>query len=564
MKLTRSSRRLKDTAQRPLSLPCEAVAKPSPQAEPKPPERFAPERELFFGDETLERYLRHSRQFIPLLLKPLVRELDYSRFSQVKPNGRRPIHPRVLIGVLLYGCLQGNRTLRGLERLALLDLGAMFLCGGLQPDHSTFGKFFEEYKEVLSDEFFETAVKGLIKRLKISKGLTAIDATVIQAACSSYRSLKLEAARQYAEKLTKKLADTPGDAALQQRAQLAQQALANAEARAAAVEELSKDPAAQRSCPTEPEAVPQPLKQTGYAPAYKPSVIVHESGLIIAQTVHASSEIAVVPGLLDQQERVLGKPDVMLGDAGYSNETALNESVRRDLNFLCPSGRESTPGMRQQSRDGKFRKEQFAFDTAQNVYRCPAEHLLRASGRLLKDAAGRTYQLYRAPKTSCAQCALRPQCTKDSGRSIKRYAVDEHKEAMAEILKHPQAKADYARRKAIVEPGIGRLKRQGLTRFLRRGLAGVKLEFSMHSLAHNFGVVIRKLVAQARAKAAREGRAFDRRGVDRQRARRRNAPQRATAADFAGRYQPRWAIPRDTEPRGSPDCCLATASERRG
>ncbi len=64
--------------------------------------------------------------------------------------------------------------------------------------------------------------------------------------------------------------------------------------------------------PAEPEAMMQPRKDGVNRPSYKPSVLVDESGLILAQQVDPSSETTVVPGLLNQaalwQPGVLWKP----------------------------------------------------------------------------------------------------------------------------------------------------------------------------------------------------------------------------------------------------------------
>ena len=57
---------------------------------------------------------------------------------------------------------------------------------------------------------------------------------------------------------------------------------------------------------------------------------------------------------------------------------------------------------------------------------------------------------------------------------------------MAQVMAQPGARRAYGRRRAMVEPVFAELRqRQGLTRFLRRGLAGVRLEFALHCLAYN-------------------------------------------------------------------------------
>ena len=60
------------------------------------------------------------------------------------------------------------------------------------------------------------------------------------------------------------------------------------------------------------------------------------------------------------------------------------------------------------------------------------------------------------------------------------------KEKMARRLRTKKGKADYARRKAIVEPVFGQMKVRQRAGFLRlRGLEGAHGEWALHSLCHN-------------------------------------------------------------------------------
>ena len=59
-------------------------------------------------------------------------------------------------------------------------------------------------------------------------------------------------------------------------------------------------------------------------------------------------------------------------------------------------------------------------------------------------------------------------------------------------LSQPAARAQYRRRPALVEPCFAELReRQGLKRFHRRGLAGVRVEFALHCIAFNLKKAVR-------------------------------------------------------------------------
>ncbi len=203
-------------------------------------------------------------------------------------------------------------------------------------------------------------------------------------------------------------------------------------------------------------------------PSYKPSVLVDESGLILAQQVDPSSETTVVPGLLNQAALATGRAvETALMDAGYFSFSILQLTMERDLNALCPPGKTHGDRWEKAEPSGLFGKSRFEFDEAADVYRCPANQLLVP----IDHATGRGISYQRYATTACGACPLKARCTKGARRTVKRYAGDELKDAMRQVLLQPAARAVYRRRQAIVEPAFAEMReRQGLRRFHRRGL----------------------------------------------------------------------------------------------
>ena len=98
--------------------------------------------ELFIGAQRLEVYLSDNGMGWVLRLAAQLKDFDYSAFERAyKPTGRRALHPQVMLGLVVYGILNRQWSLRELEGLARRDVGAWWVCGGHQPDHSTIGKF---------------------------------------------------------------------------------------------------------------------------------------------------------------------------------------------------------------------------------------------------------------------------------------------------------------------------------------------------------------------------------------------------------------------------------------
>jgi len=98
-----------------------------------------------------------------------------------------------------------------------------------------------------------------------------------------------------------------------------------------------------------------------------------------------------------------------------------------------------------------------------------------------------SYTEYGSP--ACKTCPQKSRCTRSKeGRQMRRYAGDDAKDALRQVMRQPAAQRHFSKRQAWVEPVFSVLRgKQGLNRFRRKGLAGVRLEFSLHIIAYNMG-----------------------------------------------------------------------------
>jgi transposase len=449
-------------------------------------------------EEPLAQYLLERGMSLPVNLRAVLETLDYSAFTRAySREGRKALHPRTQLGLIVYGMLKRQWSLRELEALAKCDAGAWLVCGGHQPDHSTMGKFIQLHSEILSEEFFADLVKQLAHQLNLRTGVAAVDGTVIEAAASRFGLLRAEAARAAAEQAQRRAAADPQDATLAQKAQVTQAAARVAEARNARRSEAGLKGEI-KVAPAEPEAVYQPRQDGVRCAAYKPSVLVEQSQtegeegtvkiqLIVGQGVHPSSEPALFNPLLAQHLRGFGcDPATVLADAGYASLKIFADCYERNLDLLCPSGRtRSDEAWAKRGNHGKFGKPAFAYDPVRDLYRCPAGREVVREQRYNTDRGGRSYARYKG--VACRDCALRAQCTKAKGaRTLKRYTDEEFKEGMLAVMTQPRARARYRARGAIVERIFAEIReRQGLKRFHRRGLFAVRAEFALHCIAFN-------------------------------------------------------------------------------
>ncbi len=435
---------------------------------------------IFIGDKPLKKYLIDSGKGWVIRFRELLFKQDATPFLKAyKSIGRKPYHPFVILGLILYGAQQGRWSLRNLEDLSQLDLGAWWICGGQQPDHSTIGDFINMHSELLTEEFFITLTADLVKCLKLSRSTVAGDGTVIEAASSRFSMLKSEAAEQALIELEKKSGRDS------KQVKQCREVMNVVKKRDEERKKKGRGKNGARVCPKEPEAVLQPRKDGVKRPSYKPSVLADQNRMILGQHVNGASEMAAVSPMLEQYHDIFGSlPLRSLWDGNYNKFELLETSIALDMDVLCGVKHKS-----KKSKPKKLLKSDFIYDSGQDLYHCPAgNHLVYRKSGFGKDRTFREYQC-----RNCDGCELRKGCTKaKAGRSIIRYEGEELKETMREIMTHPAAKKKFRHRQAMVEPVFGMLRyQQGLSRFHRKGLANVRVEFSLHCMAYNLRRALR-------------------------------------------------------------------------
>ena len=459
------------------------------EAEPlsTPVARFeAPDpRSIFINRVRLDEHLKSVELKTPLRIRPLLDKLSFAEFEAgYRPVGRPPYAPRAMVGLILYGIMQGISSLRELERCARSDVGCWWLSGGIMPDHSVIGRFVRQHEALLTAEFFEQLTRQVLKVTGSGTAVVAGDGTVIEAMSSRFRLVREEAlnaawveAREAAE------AGPDREQARERLAQL-EQAQRQLQERQAKQTAKGKDPAKTQIHPLEPDAVVQPQKNSkDFRPSYKPSVLANEVRVILACEVHPSSETEPVAGLL-ARAKALGDVDTALFDSGYFSEGVIRTMDDQAMELLCPEGQSLGDDWNKHS-DKQFPKSRFEYLPEKDAYRCPNQQMLTPCGHYRGSATAPAYTEYGT--TACADCPLKPPCTRrETGRKIKRYGIDDAKDALRAKLGLEEHRQRYRRRQGMVEPVFSQLRgQQGLRRFRRRGLAGVRVEFALHAMAYN-------------------------------------------------------------------------------
>jgi hypothetical protein len=133
------------------------------------------------------------------------------------------------------------------------------------------------------------------------------------------------------------------------------------------------------------------------------------------------------------------------------------------------------------TKRGLFTGQDFVYDAEHDRYTCPAgQHLTK--GKVRSDRRD-TIDHYRN-LTACSTCALKPQCTPDKHKRVKRWQHEGVLDRMqARLERMPEA---MLIRRQTVEHPFGTIKAWiGSTHFLMKTLEKVKTEMSLHVLAYN-------------------------------------------------------------------------------
>lgn len=172
---------------------------------------------IFLGTMRLEEHLKRSGQHAPFTVARLLGTQDWQAFEQrYAATGRAPYVPQSMVGLILYGVMQGVHSLRELERLARLDLGCMWVTDGIAPDHANIGRFIVMHEASLTRDFFESLTGAILRATGSGSTRLAGDGTVIEAACSHYNLLKEEAVKARAMAAQQAVECAPESQAAQQ------------------------------------------------------------------------------------------------------------------------------------------------------------------------------------------------------------------------------------------------------------------------------------------------------------------------------------------------------------
>ncbi|MDA8265975.1 MAG: IS1182 family transposase [Actinomycetota bacterium] len=426
----------------------------------------------------------HTARFIAEVVD---NQLDLSSIydSYVEAVGAPPYDPSMMLKLLLFAYSTGVTSSREMERRCHIDVAFRWLSTNTAPDYRSISRFRRRHLVAVDDLFTQVLVlcaeAGLVKL-----GRVALDGTKLRASASRHKAMSHDRLGPKIEQLQAEVAailaeaeatdqaedeefgeDKRGDevpaelarretrlakmraakeaieadAAVKAAARAAKKATADgedesgiAEAASQAAAAATPDKKAQRNF-TDPES--RIMKtNAGFHYCYNAQAVVDEESQVVL-----AAEVTQQANDIDQLFFMVGVTEANLDDADIDDSP---EVLLADAGYCSEANLE-------QLADAEI-------------------NALIATGRIRHGE--RVPDAPRGP--------------------IPKNATQ--RERMARRLRTKAGRADYARRKAIVEPAFGQMKvRQAAGQLRLRGLAGAQGEWTLHVICHN----LRKLANAA-------------------------------------------------------------------
>jgi hypothetical protein len=171
------------------------------------------------------------------------------------------------------------------------------------------------------------------------------------------------------------------------------------------------------------------------------------------------------------------KPAYLAADTAYGSAETLNwlvndKKIEPHIPVIDKSKRE----------DGTFSRSDFIFDEGRNVYVCPNDKLVHATGTMHDGYALR----YRASKSDCDVCAFKMRCCPSTPMRYVPRDLHEAARDVARALAKTDAFEQSRRSRKRVEILFAHLKRiLRLGRLRLRGPYGAQDEFTLVATAQN-------------------------------------------------------------------------------
>ena len=429
--------------------------------------------------------------------------LDFVKLGFVRgaaaATGRPGYDPRILMGLYLWGHVNGMCSSRKLARECHRNLEVIWLCEQLHPDFKTIADFRTANA---------VGIKGVIvefRRWCLAAGLYGKEIVAVDG--SKFKAVNSKQRNYTGEKLQKLLA--------RERAKITEYLEAMDAADAAEAEEEETELTAEQLQEkiaslgrylAEHEQLAQELEERGESQisltdpdarlmktargsevSYNVQTVVDSKLklLVSYEVTNEGNDLGQLAAMAQAAQQALAVEELtVLADGGYYEGNALKECEEAGLVTYVPQPQSGAAKHRR-----VFANQRFRYEAERDAYICPQGEEL--TFRHLTEKDGKQYKIYKTK--ACHGCPLRAQCTTSKyGRKILRW-VDQ--EVLERLQARNRGRPELLKlRKTLAEHPFGTIKgamNQGS--FLLKGLNKVNIEFGLTVLGYNFKRVLNHL-----------------------------------------------------------------------
>jgi transposase len=429
------------------------------------------------------------------VIEVFIDELDLGAmgFAGVVPEatGRPAYHPATLLKIYLYGYLNRIQSSRRLERETQRNIELMWLTGRLMPDFKMIADFRRDNGPAIRAACAQFVV--LCRQFNLfTRAVVAIDGSKFKAVNTRDKNFTVTKVAKRIEQVEASIArylaaldraDRQDDDVAEAKTVRLKEKIEGLRRQMQSLKEMGKQveaaPDKQVSL-TDPDARSMATsgKGTGIVGYNVQMAVDAEHHLIVAHEVtNVGSDRAQLASMGRKARDATGCEEVtVLADRGYYNGDEVLACEGTGVLPCVPKTLTSGNPKR-----GLFTVPDFIYDAENDRYTCPAGKYL-TKGKVRSDRRD-NIDHYRN-LTACSTCALKPRCTPDKHKRLKRWEHEGVLDTMqARLDRMPNAMT--IRRQTIEHPFATLKAWMGSTHFLTRTLEKVKTEMSLQVLAYN-------------------------------------------------------------------------------
>lgn len=378
-------------------------------------------------------------------------------------NGRPSMDPVMLIKIPFIQYLYGIKSMRQTMKEIEVNVAYRWFLGldmlDPVPHFSTFGKnYTRRFKDTdLFEQIFSRILEECMKHHLVDTSVIFADSTHVKA-CANSKKMRKRVARQealwYEEELKKEINEdrkNHGKKPLKDKDDNDKTLPPSSSGDDQdGPEDIPEGVKTQKCSTSDPESGWFRKGEHKHVFAYGVETACDRHGWILGYSVHPGNEhdSRTIKKLYDKL--LPFGPEMIVMDAGYKTPAIAHRLLEDGIQPLFPYKRPMT-------KDGFFKKHEFAYDEYYDCYVCPNNKVLK-----YRTTNREGYREYKSDCRDCAGCPYLSQCTesKDHVKLITRHVWEEYMELSEDIRYTIGNKEIYQHRKETIERIFGTAKEQ--------------------------------------------------------------------------------------------------------